>query len=128
MNILDENVSERQCDKLRRQRVRVRHIGHDVREKGIKDEEIVPFLHQLTRPTLFTHDIDFYDRRRCHAGYCLVYLDVERADAARFIRRVLRHPLLNTQAKRMGTAVRVSSTGIRLLRRHGDEEVLNWPQ
>lgn len=53
MNILDENIIERQCQRLRTQRIRVRHIGHDIGHKGITDEEIIPFLHQLRRPTFF---------------------------------------------------------------------------
>lgn len=128
MNLLDENVGDGQRERLRRQRIRVRHIGRDIGRKGIDDEEIVPLLHQLRRPTLFTHDVDFFDRRRCHPGYCLVYLDIAEDRAATYIRRVLRHPRLDTQAKRMGAIIRVSSAGIRLLRRHGEEEAVSWPR
>jgi hypothetical protein len=127
VNILDENIVEDECRSLRSRRVHVRHIGHDISHKGIKDQEIVPLLHRLRRPTLFSHDTRFFNRRLCHPSYCLVYLDVPENAAAVYVRRVLRHPLLNTQVKRMGTVVRASSADIRLLRRHGDEEILTWP-
>jgi hypothetical protein len=128
MNILDENIVEDECELLRAQRVRVRHIGHDIGRKGIKDEEIIPFLHRLRRPTFFSRDRGFYDRRRGHARYCLVYLEIAPDQVAEFVRRVLRHPRLDTQAKRMGTVIRASSAGIRVLRRHGEEEALRWPE
>jgi hypothetical protein len=65
-----------------------RQIGRDLARKGMKDREIIPLLHGLTRPTFFTLDADFYNRRHCHERYCLVHLDVE---AAEFVLRVLRH-------------------------------------
>ena len=124
MNILDENIVDEERESLRGRRIRVRHIGH----KGIQDEEIIPFLHELQRATLFTRDRGFYDRRFCHPNYCLVRLDVGPNQVADFVRRVLRHPLLNTQAKRLGTVIPVSSAGIRLLRRHGEDVALSWPR
>jgi hypothetical protein len=66
MNILDENIVDEERKVLRRRRIRVRHIGHDIGRKGIQDEEIIPFLHELQRATLFTRDRGFYDRRFCH--------------------------------------------------------------
>ena len=68
----------------------------------MKDREIVALLHELDRPTFFTFDADFCRKRLCHAGYRLVWLDLEEDDAAEFIRRTLHHPALNTRAKRMG--------------------------
>jgi hypothetical protein len=82
MNILDENVIEDQRELLRARRIRVRHVGHDIARKGIKDEEIIPLLHRLRRPTFFTHDAAFFDGRRCHPGYCLMYLHVDKDEAA----------------------------------------------
>ena len=66
MNILDENIMESQRQLLRRWRIAVRQIGEDVARKGIKDDEILPLLHQLTRPTFFTRDLDFYARELRH--------------------------------------------------------------
>jgi hypothetical protein len=127
MNILDENIRADQRELLRRYRIAIRQIGHDVSQKGIKDAAIVPFLHQQRRPTFFTRDRGFYDGRLCNPAYCLVWLDVDKREVADFIRRTLRHPLLNTQAKRMGTVVRVSSADLHVWRRHNTEERVNWP-
>ena len=54
MNILDENVPESQRSLLRKRRVPVRQVGQDTGRKGMKDNEIIPLLHQLDRPTFFT--------------------------------------------------------------------------
>ena len=128
MNILDENVPESQRVLLRSRRVAVRQIGRDLGWKGMKDREIIPLLHELDRPTLFTLDRDFYDRRLCHEGYCLVYLDIYDELVAEFTRRVLRLRELNTKAKRMGHIVWVSPTGVVLWRvRQSQEGHLSWP-
>ncbi|MFN8632387.1 MAG: hypothetical protein U0893_00930 [Chloroflexota bacterium] len=127
MNILDENIRADQREVLRRYRIATRQIGDDIAQKGIKDQAIIPFLHQLRRPTFFTRDRDFHDPRLCHAAYCLVWLDVDKNQVGDYIRRVLRHPRLNTQAKRMGTVVRVSSAGLHIWRRRGEEEAASWP-
>ncbi len=93
----------------------------------MKDDEVIPLLHQLDRPTFFTLDGDFYDPRLCHAGYCLVHLDVEEDMAAEYVRRLLRHRELNTKAKRMGRVVRASTTGIAVWRiRQEAEGHLSW--
>ena len=69
----------------------IRQIGYDTARKGIQDDEIIPLLYQLRRPTFFIRDSDFFDRRLCHQGYCLVFMDVDKYEAASFVRRVLRH-------------------------------------
>jgi len=101
MNILDENIPESQRQLLRGWGIRVRQIGQDVGRQGMKDEEIIPLLHQLQQPTFVTRDAGFYDRRLCHASYCLAYLDMSQYEAASFIRRFLQHPSFNTHAKRI---------------------------
>lgn len=127
MNILDENIIESQWQLLRRWRIPVRQIGEDIARKGIKDEEILPFLHQLPRPTFFTRDLGFYAREMCHRRYCVVCLVVAPSEVAMFVRRVLRHHALNTRAKRMGTVVRASRRGLALWRLHTQaEEFLPW--
>lgn len=93
----------------------------------MKDEEIIPFLHQLRRPTFFTLDDDFYKRQLCHAGYCLVFVGVGQYEAASFVRRFLRHKQFNTQAKPMGTVSRASQIGISVWYLHAEEEnFLEW--
>jgi hypothetical protein len=127
MNILDENIPESQRALLRSRRVALRQIGQDLGRKGMKDDEIIPLLHQMDRPTFFTLDGDFYDRRLCHEGYCLVHLDVEEEMVADYVRRLLRHRELNTKAKRMGRVIRVFPTGLALWRIHQEQEShLSW--
>lgn len=121
MNVLDENVPESQRVLLRQRRVAIRQIGRDLGRIGMKDHEIIPLLQQLNRPTFFTLDSDFYDRRLCHARYCLVHLDVEEEMVAEYVRRLLRHRELNTRAKRLGRVIRVSPTGLALWGIHQDE-------
>jgi hypothetical protein len=112
VNIIDENVIDNQRQQLLNWRIQVRQIGHEVGIKGMKDREIIPLLHQLNQPTFFTRDNDFYERKLCHAGYCLVFLNVRKGEVATFIRRVLRHQYFNTKAKRMGKIIRASHTGL----------------
>ncbi len=108
MNILDENISENQAALLASWRIRFKQIGSDVGRSGMPDEAIIPLLLRQALPTFFTRDKGFYDFRLCHARYCLVFLDVRRNETASFIRRILRHPGLNSKRKRMGRVVRAS--------------------
>jgi hypothetical protein len=129
VNILDENIPRNQRELLISWRVSIRQIGYDTGRKGIQDDEIIPLLHQLRRPTFFTRDSDFFDRRLCHQRYCLVFMDVDKYDAALFVRRVLCHPELDTQAKRMGAVIRVSHRGLSLYRNQtGRLASLDWPK
>ena len=126
MNLLDENVGDDQREILRVWGLRVRQIGHDIGRSGMHDQEIISLLHSHGRSTLFTLDRDFYNPRLCHPSYCVVYLDVRDSAAAEFIRRVLRHPDLNTQAKRIGAIIRAGDAGLRVFRRNMAEQVLLW--
>ena len=108
-------------------RVRVRQIGYDIGHTGIKDQEIITLLHSLDKTTFFTRDRDFFDSSLRHANHCLVNLNVDKQDTAVFIRRALRHPALNTDAKPMGKVIRV--TGERLYvwsLRAEEQEKLTW--
>jgi hypothetical protein len=127
MILLDENFPESQRQLLRGWRIRPQQVGYETGRKGMQDEEIIPFLHQLRRPTFFTLDDDFYQRDLCHAGYCLVFINGGQYEAASFVRRILRHRQFNTQAKRMGTVMRVSHIGITVWYLHAEEEVfVEW--
>ena len=127
MIILDENIPRDQWEELRRKRVPVKKIGVDIGRKGLDDEDIIPLLHRLNRPTFFTLDVDFWDRNLRHEGYCLVYLDISRTTAAVYARRLLRHPELNTKAKRMGSIIRAEPSGLTVWRvGQNDEERLLW--
>jgi len=127
MNLLDENVRVDQRNQLLRRGVRVRQIGHDVGRAGMADVEILTLLHRLTRPTFFTLDEDFTDPRLRHPAYCIVYMYVRPLAAAEYARRVLRHPQLSTQAKRMGAYVRASFEGVRGWRCNQPEQAFPWP-
>ena len=127
MNVLDENIPASQRQLLENWRIRPRQIGFNIGRRGLQDDEIIVFLQQLRRPTFFTRDDDFYDKRLVHAKYALVYLAVEKHEVAHFVRRLLRHPALDRQAKRVGAVIRASSAGLSIWRLHGQAEThLDW--
>jgi hypothetical protein len=114
MIVLDENIAEADRELLKTWRIRARHIGFDIGHSGMKDEnQIIPLLHSLAQPVLFSSDHGFYRFRLAHQKYSLVYLDVEEDAVASCIRQFLRHPLFNTKAKRLGKVARVTATEIR---------------
>ena len=100
MILLDENLPDGQRRLLRSWRIPARQIGLDAGPAGMEDGAVISSLHRRRSTTFFTRDSDYYDRRLCHTRYCLVYLAVEKGEAASFVRRVLRHPALNTWARR----------------------------
>ena len=112
MNVLDENFPDDQRRLLLAKRVHLQKIGRGLGRRGMKDDGIIPVLHQLERPTFFTLDEDFYDRRFCHRGYCVAHLDVDDYSAADYVRRVLRHRALNSKTKRMGLVIQVQPAGL----------------
>ena len=127
MNVLDENILESQRQLLRNWRIAVRQIGHELGRKGMADEEIIPFLLRLQRPTLFTRDLGLYDRSLCHARYSVVTLAVRQQEAGHFVRRLLQHPDFSTRAKRMGAVIRVMHTGLAAWQLHAEHELrLGW--
>lgn len=127
MNVLDENIIDNQRRQLMSWRMRIHQIGFEVGRKGMKDREIIPFLHQLKQPTFFTRDDDFYERKLCHAGYCLVYLDIRKEEVATFVRRILRQKSFKTKAKRMGKVIRASHVGLSVWNLHAEkEEFFDW--
>ncbi len=127
MNILDENIIDNQRRQLGSWHIRVHQVGYEAGRKGMKDQEIIPFLHQLKQPTFFTRDNDFYKRQLCHTGYCLVYLDIRKTEVATFVRRILRHSSLSTKAKRMGKVIRATHIGLIVWNLHANkEERIDW--
>jgi|SRR6266850_1732276 len=117
MILLDEQIRADQRLLLARSRIRFRQIGKDMAAAGIKDENIIPFLLTLKRPTLFTHDHGFFQSSLAHSRYCLVLLAESDIEAAFYIRRFLRHSRFNTIRKRMGTIARVHCEAIHFLQR-----------
>lgn len=126
MNVLDENIREDQRGLLQHWGIPIHPIGVDIGRKGMQDEEIIPFLHTLYDPTFFTRDLDLSDRKFCQSQYCLVCLAVEKDEVAAFVRRILRHPELDTKAKRTGAVIRVSHAGFSVWRRNTKATYVSW--
>ena len=127
MNILDENIVANQRELLKSWRIPIRHVGYDIRPQEIQDDALIPFLLHLRQPTFFTRDLNFYQRNLCHTLYCLVCLVVGQFEVATFVRRLLRHPEFNRRARRMGTVIRVTRTGLSVWRLHAENQVhLDW--
>jgi hypothetical protein len=125
--VLDENFPGDQREILTRWRIRFRHIGTALARQGIKDPEIIPLLHRLSRPTLITRDKQLYVRRLRHRTYALVVLDVNPVDAALFTRRFLRHPSFRTFAQRQGCVIRVGHEAVHVWRPGSErEEEVAW--
>ena len=125
--LLDENIIVDQVDRLRRRRIRCRHIGHDFEPQGIQDDNILPVLHRLRPPTLLTRDLGLYRRSICHPNYCIICLQVRELDVAAPARLVLRQPVFSTAARRMGLVVKVNVTLIHIWERHArGERFVRW--
>lgn len=117
MFLLDEHVLDNQLDKLILGHLPVKKIGRGVGRKGMDDyNQIIPMLHLLAKTTFFTHDLGFYKRKFCHSCYCMVILRVGRYEAAKYIRRFLKHADFNTHNKRMGWVIEVHKTVIKGIR------------
>jgi hypothetical protein len=114
--VLDENIFAGQRAQLRNLHMSVHQIGYDVGRKGMSDEEILPLLRRLRRPTFLTRDPDFFDKRICSDRYCLAYLDVQPAHAAQYIRRFLRQPNFKSWTQRKGCVIRVAAAGVSVWR------------
>lgn len=117
MNLLDENIRDDQRAVLTRQGIPFRQIGKEISRSGIHDENIIPLLHRLRRVTFFTQDEDFFKRDLCHNACALVYLRVKFNEVAEFVRRFLKHPAFNTNAKRMGIVAQVQNNGTQFWRK-----------
>jgi hypothetical protein len=127
MNLLDEQMRQDQRRLLAQWGIRFRQIGREIAPSGIQDADIIPFLHTLKYPTLFTHDQGFFKARWVHPRYCLVRLDVSDIEAATYIRRFLRHPRFDSRAKRMGVVARVHHDGIQFYARgQASVQRLEW--
>jgi hypothetical protein len=117
MLVIDENLPASQRQLLRKWRIRFRAVGVDVATPGTQDLDLVPILHTLAKPTLFTLDRHFFRADWAHVSYGLVWLDVNDSEAAEYIRRFLRHPAFDTKSKRLGVVARVGATDIHFWRK-----------
>jgi hypothetical protein len=87
----------------------------DIALKSISDENIIPLLLTLKKPTFFTRDRDFWKAELCHAKYAVVFLDIpeNEGELAKYIRLFLRHPMFKTSALRLGRVFQIQPSGIR---------------
>ena len=69
MLVLDENLPADQRQLLRKWRIRFRVVGVEIAESGAEDENLIPVLHSLPRPTFFTLDRNFYRPAWAADGY-----------------------------------------------------------
>lgn len=94
---------------MKKWRIRFNQIGYEVgRPEWDDEQEIRRFLHKSNKASFFTRDDDFFQKRLCHANYCLVFIDVPQFETAFYIRKVLRHPKFRTKAQRCGKVIRLS--------------------
>ena len=111
-NILDANIEEENLFRLRRP-LKVKQIGVHFLSGDTDDERIIDLSGRLKTPTFITKDCkDFYKRRRLDKRYCIICVDVHRTEFVSTVRKIFRHPLFNTVAKRMGKVIRVTSTHV----------------
>jgi hypothetical protein len=128
VNLLDENFPEDQRPLLRQWGIRFRQIGRDVGWFGVKDDNVIPLLHERRGVTFFTQDQGFFQVRNCHAAYCVVCLDVRADDTAEYVRRFLYDPRFRTKALRMGLVVRAHHDGLEIWKRDQRSRAhVNWP-
>ena len=80
------------------------------------DDEIIPLLRTLRRPTFISRDRDFFDKTLCSDRMCLVYFDVRPLEVADYARRFLRHARFKAWSQRKGCVVRVTANGIAVWR------------
>lgn len=127
MIFLDENIIDSQRLLLLSWKIHIRQISYEIGIKGMKDPEIIPFLHKTGDITFFTRDGGFYQKKLCHSRYCVVCLTVGQTEVATFIRRLLKHPNLDKKSKRMGKIISISHSHIRLWQLKEEKEIiLNW--
>ena len=78
----------------------------------MQDEEIIPLLRTMRRPTFVSRDRGFFEKSFAGERYCLVYCNVRVEEVALFTRRLLRHPQFKTWAQRQGRVLRVAPSGV----------------
>lgn len=115
-HVLDELFDQTVYEQLKAQRIAIDKIGAGFGTSGWLDEHILQALHGSGK-TFHTRDHGFYRRSCAHSSYCIVYYDVPLAEMAAYIRRVLRHPQLNTHAKRLGKVIKVTRQRIEFWQR-----------
>lgn len=82
----------------------------------IKDDAIPTLLRQEKQPIFITiNECDFWRKIPLSTGYCMICFALSDARAPAIparLRALFQHPLFDTQAKRMGAAIRVAEQGV----------------
>ena len=108
---------------MRRERPRRKHTIR----RTTPDPNIITASHHPKQPTFFTRDKDFFSRELCHNAYCLVWLNVPRAESAQFIRAFLHQPGFRIRADLMGVTARAHSDAIHFWKGKGRElQEVEW--
>lgn len=127
MLLLDENIVDSQRLLLESWRLHPHQIGQNTGRAGMQDDQIIPLLRSLDKPTFCTRDLEFFSRDEPHPSFCIVCLSVGQHEVASFVRRVLRHADFNSKAKRMGRCLFVSSASIRVKTFKSNNEIsVKW--
>ena len=112
MNVLDENITRDQAEILELWGIRCQSLSRDLAAQGIADDNVIPLLLRLKRPTFLTRDADFYEGDLAHRNYALVWLDVDRSETAYFVRRFLKDKRFKMKSQRLGKVFRVHHNGV----------------
>ncbi len=113
MIIFDHNLPRDQVKQLRRWRIRGVHIGFEIgRPEWLDQDEVIRYLHRHKRPTLFTRDLGFFHKRRCHRNHSIVIVTGSPLGSAATIRRFLRHPRFAAVAMRAGRVFKLTPSAI----------------
>jgi hypothetical protein len=81
----------------------------------ILDDRVPELLCTLKTPTFVTIDKDFWKRRLCHRGYCILYFALRTEEQhllSPLLRRLLHLPEFGTRAARMGKVARVEESAV----------------
>jgi hypothetical protein len=96
----------------------------------ILDDRVPEILRTLKTPTFVTIDHGFWNRRLCHPGYCILYLDLAKDEQERLpglLRRLFRLPEFRTRAVRMGKVARIRRETVTYWEA-GEKKVLSLPE
>jgi len=127
LNVLDENVPRDQADLLRAWGVSFRSLSRDLGHQGIQDDDVLPLLLRLKRPTFLTRDADFFRRDFAHLKYSLVWFDMRVEQTAFYLRRFLKHSAFKQNTRRLGKVVRVLPQHIEYWTRNAEKLVsVHW--
>ncbi|HYV39884.1 MAG TPA: hypothetical protein VE988_29625 [Gemmataceae bacterium] len=76
----------------------------------VLDDRVPEILRTMKTPTFVTIDHGFWNRRLCHAGYCILFFDLlteEQEKLPKQLRRLFRLSEFRTRAVRMGKVARI---------------------